>query len=42
MVLADMALDGGVFDDDYADLAFFETEALRYFSILWLPSANRC
>ncbi|HPX96442.1 MAG TPA: FprA family A-type flavoprotein [Brevefilum fermentans] len=26
------ALDGGVFDDDYADLAFFETEALRYFS----------
>ncbi len=25
-------LDGGIFDDDYADLAFFESEALRYFS----------
>lgn len=26
------ALNGGIFDDDYADLAFFEAEALRYFT----------
>jgi anaerobic nitric oxide reductase flavorubredoxin len=26
------ALDGGIFDDDYADLTYFEAEALRYFA----------